>query len=70
MRPMLDGGRNHAYTCTDGNKIFVFGGRNSVSWATPDSQVYDPATDTWIKSGVRKPHSYEHSRRVKHNLEG
>ena len=68
IRPMLDGGRNHAYTCTDGNKIFVFGGRNTATWTPPASQVYNPATNTWIMSGVRKPHSYEHSYSVEYNL--
>ena len=58
MSPMLDGGRNHAWTCTDGNRMFVFGGRNNVTlFAVATSQVYDPVTNTWLMSGVRKPHA-------------
>ena len=58
IKPMLDGGRNHGYACTDGNRMFVFGGRNNDTlFAVATSQVYDPVTDTWLMSGVRKPHA-------------
>jgi N-acetylneuraminic acid mutarotase len=46
--------RNHAAAGTDGQRLFVFGGRgpgsgdtNVVAEGFDDVQVYDPATDTW-----------------------
>ena len=57
MSPMLDGGRNHAFTCTDGNRMFVFGGRNNVTFGASVSQVYDPVTNKWLMSGVRTSHT-------------
>jgi N-acetylneuraminic acid mutarotase len=53
---MVDG-RNHAAAATDGEKLWVFGGRgpgsgdtNMVANGFADVQVYDPGTDTWESS--------------------
>lgn len=50
--------RNHAAAATDGQRLFVFGGRgpgsgdhNEVANGFDDVQIYDPATDTWQVSG-------------------
>ena len=50
-------GRNHAAAASDGQRMFVFGGRglgsgaaNVVANGFPDVQIYDPATDTWTTS--------------------
>jgi len=43
-------GRNHAAAATDGERMFVFGGReggNVVTNGFDDVQIYDPSTDTW-----------------------
>lgn len=43
-------GRNHAATCTDGKKMFIFGGRsgkNIVGEGFGETQIYDPASNTW-----------------------
>ncbi len=51
--------RNHSAAATDGRRLFVFGGRgpgsgdsNVVANGFDDVQVYDPATDSWVASGV------------------
>jgi N-acetylneuraminic acid mutarotase len=47
-------GRNHAAAGTDGQKLFIFGGRdggNIVSNGLNDVQIYDPASNTWQWSG-------------------
>lgn len=51
-------GRNHAAAATDGQRLYVFGGRgagsgdaNVVANGFDDVQVYDPQTDTWQWSG-------------------
>ena len=46
MAEMLDG-VNHAWTCTDGKKMYIFGGRNNDTWNLSKTQIYDPETDTW-----------------------
>ncbi len=46
-------GRNHAAASTDGIKLYVFGGRDGGNFVTngfDDTQIYDPATDTWQTS--------------------
>jgi N-acetylneuraminic acid mutarotase len=50
-------GRNHAATGTDGQKVYVFGGRgvgsgsnNVVANGFDHVQIYDPATNTWSAS--------------------
>lgn len=51
MAPMPVG-RNHAATCTDGKKMYIFGGRdgkNIVGEGFDETQIYDPATDTWAQ---------------------
>ncbi|MCZ6596655.1 MAG: malectin domain-containing carbohydrate-binding protein [Planctomycetota bacterium] len=43
-------GRNHTAAGTDGQRMFVFGGRdgdNVVANGFDDVQIYDPATDSW-----------------------
>jgi N-acetylneuraminic acid mutarotase len=50
-------GRNHAAATTDGQKLYVFGGRiggNQLANGFDDTQIYDPLTDswTWDKDGV------------------
>lgn len=43
-------GRNHAATCTDGKKMYIFGGRfgkNIVGEGFDETQIYDPLTNTW-----------------------
>ena len=47
MTDMPDGGRNHAWTCVDDEKMYVFGGRNNLSWEVAETLVYEPATDKW-----------------------
>ena len=49
--------RNHAASATDGERLFVFGGRgpgsgssNVVADGFADVQVYDPRTDSWTVS--------------------
>ena len=45
--------RNHAASGTDGTKFYVFGGRvggNFVTNGFEETQVYDPATDSWESS--------------------
>jgi N-acetylneuraminic acid mutarotase len=56
MADMKDG-RNHAQSATDGQKLYVFGGRgpgsgdsNVVANGFADVQIYDPATNTWQSS--------------------
>jgi N-acetylneuraminic acid mutarotase len=52
--PSMPAGRNHTAAGTDGNKMYVFGGRtggNRVSLGFADTQVYNPATNTWQWSG-------------------
>ena len=51
--PPMPAGRNHAAFNTNGQKLFVFGGReggNVVGNGFDDVQVYDPATNTWEAS--------------------
>jgi hypothetical protein len=50
-------GRNHAASNTDGTKMFVFGGRgagsgdgNVVANGYADTQIYNPATNSWQSS--------------------
>jgi N-acetylneuraminic acid mutarotase len=50
-------GRNHAATGTDGQTVYVFGGRgvgsgsnNVVANGFDHVQIYDPATNTWSAS--------------------
>jgi N-acetylneuraminic acid mutarotase len=48
-------GRNHAAAGTDGQKLFIFGGRdggNTVSNGFNDVQIYDPVGNTWQWSGA------------------
>ncbi len=49
--------RNHTASATDGERLFVFGGRgpgsgdaNVVADGYADVQIYDPRSDTWIVS--------------------
>ncbi len=56
LAPMVDA-RNHAAAGTDGEKLWVFGGRGPGSGDTnvlangfADVQVYDPLTNTWESS--------------------
>lgn len=49
--------RNHAAAATDGERLFVFGGRgpdsgdgNEVANGYDDVQIYDPRTDRWVTS--------------------
>ncbi|GJM20401.1 MAG: hypothetical protein DHS20C15_03160 [Planctomycetota bacterium] len=58
LSPMTDG-RNHAASATDGEKLWVFGGRgagsgdaNVVANGFADIQCYDPVTDTWDSSNL------------------
>lgn len=58
LAPMVDG-RNHAAAGTDGERLWVFGGRgpgsgdsNVVANGYADVQVYDPVTDTWDSSNL------------------
>ena len=51
--------RNHAAAATDGRRFFVFGGRgpgsgdhNMLANGFDEVQIYDPASDTWVVSGV------------------
>jgi hypothetical protein len=47
-------GRNHAAAGTDGQKFYIFGGRdggNGTRVGFDDVQIYNPATDTWEWSG-------------------
>jgi N-acetylneuraminic acid mutarotase len=53
----MPAGRNHAAAGTDGTRFYVFGGRgpgsgdgNVVADGFDDTQIYDPATDTWATS--------------------
>jgi N-acetylneuraminic acid mutarotase/glucose/arabinose dehydrogenase len=56
--PMPAGqGRNHAAAASDGQRMFIFGGRglgsgaaNVVADGFPDVQIYEAATDTWTTS--------------------
>lgn len=48
-------GRNHAATCTDGERMFVFAGRgpgsgsnNVVANGYANTQIYDPSNDSWV----------------------
>lgn len=50
--------RNHGAAATDGRRLYVFGGRgpgsgngNSVANGYAETQIYDPATNTWTVSG-------------------
>jgi N-acetylneuraminic acid mutarotase len=46
-------GRNHAAAATDGQKMYVFGGRtgnNNTSNGYNTVQIYDPLTNTWESS--------------------
>jgi len=50
-------GRNHAAAGTDGLLFFVFGGRgpgsgdgNAVAEGFNDTQIYNPATNSWVSS--------------------
>ena len=41
----MPAGRNHAASCTDGSKLFVFGGRSGRNVVGPgfdDTQIYTP----------------------------
>lgn len=43
--PNMPAGRNHAASCTDGNKFYIFGGRiggNTVGVGFDDTQIYTP----------------------------
>lgn len=51
--------RNHAAAATDGRRFFIFGGRgpgsgdhNMLANGFDEVQIYDPASDTWVVSGV------------------
>ena len=47
-------GRNHTAAASDGERFFVFGGRdggNFVSDGFDDVQIYDPLSDSWSWSG-------------------
>jgi N-acetylneuraminic acid mutarotase len=53
----MPAGRNHAASATDGQKLYIFGGRgagsgdsNVVAEGFNDVQIYDPATNTWQTS--------------------
>lgn len=55
LAAMPDGGRNHAAAGTDGQKLWVFGGRRAGNFPTNgyDSvMVYDPGSNTWDWSGA------------------
>jgi hypothetical protein len=46
-------GRNHTASGTDGQKLYVFGGRdggNAVANGFDTVQIYDPASNTWVSS--------------------
>ncbi len=52
-------GRNHAAAATDGQRLFVFGGRgagsgdnNTVANGFNTLQIYNPATDAWVSSNT------------------
>ena len=56
LAPMVDG-RNHAAYGTDGEKLYILGGRgpgsgdtNMVANGFADIQIYDPLTNTWESS--------------------
>ena len=56
LTPMLQP-RNHAASATDGQKLYIFGGRgpgsgdsNTLANGFDTVQIYDPATDTWVSS--------------------
>lgn len=56
--PPMPAGRNHAAACTDGARLFVFGGRDedlSVSPAFAETQVYDPAIGAWAPLAAHAP---------------
>lgn len=47
-------GRNHAAAGTDGQKLYIFGGRtgqNATTIGFTDVQIYDPLSNTWQWSG-------------------
>jgi N-acetylneuraminic acid mutarotase len=49
----MPAGRHHTAAATDGNRFFIFGGRdggNIESLGFNDVQIYDPLTDTWVSS--------------------
>jgi N-acetylneuraminic acid mutarotase len=55
--PDMPRGRNHAAAATDGERLYIFGGRgagsgdgNVVANGFDDVQIYDPATDSWTVS--------------------
>jgi N-acetylneuraminic acid mutarotase len=57
MIASMPAGRNHAASATNGQKLYVFGGRgvgsgdgNTVAVGFDDLQIYDPATNTWQTS--------------------
>ncbi len=46
---------NHAAAATDGQRLFIFGGRQGPNWPQPGFstvQVYNPVTQTWQTSGA------------------
>ncbi|MCB0358245.1 MAG: IPT/TIG domain-containing protein, partial [Bdellovibrionales bacterium] len=52
LTPML-AGRHHAASATDGQKLYVFGGRvgpNVPTLGQDSVQIYDPVTDAWVAS--------------------
>jgi N-acetylneuraminic acid mutarotase len=49
----VSAGMNHTASATDGEKIFVFGGRNVPNQADNGYntvQIYDPGSNTWVSS--------------------
>jgi hypothetical protein len=56
--PDMPAGRNHGASCSDGERLFVFGGRAAgftVSEGYDETQVYDPAVSAWEALGSRAP---------------
>jgi len=53
--PPMPTGVNHAASATDGQKLYVFGGRGGGNWPQPGwdvVQVFDPLTATWDSSDL------------------